>query len=490
MNTAALRTTLACCALAACTESPASPPTAAAAVDARDVASPDVSPDDDDVPIDRPLPPDVARTEADEARATQRTACAFGPGAWAVETLGRDVPIGSQMPIDHVLVLMQENRSFDHYFRTLPQSGQADVDVASDTWSNPGADGMPVRFHHDTARCIDDTEHGWNAVHRQYHDGAMDGFVATNDPHGERALTYFDQSDIPFYHALATTFGVGDRYFCSLLGPTWPNRMYLMAATSFGLAHNTFVDTDSRATPAPHIFRRLDDAGVTWKDYASGLRMLAFFPYYGIVRAETREHLGSLDDLRRDLAAGTLPQVAFIEPSYTGTGGDRVDEHPPGIPMRGEAYVESIVRAFMASPAWSRSALFITYDEHGGFADHVPPPPACEPDAMTPTIDRMPAQGRFDRYGVRVPLLVVSPYARRHFVSHRVYDHTSLLRFIEARFDLPALTKRDANAAIPTDFFDFEHPPFMTPPTLPSAGGVDAATAARCNQQFPSTSGL
>jgi phospholipase C len=315
----------------------------------------------------------------------------------------------------------------------------------------------------------------------------MDGFVTTNNPSGERALTYFDESDIPFNNSLATTFAIGDRYFCSLLGPTGPNRIFLMAGTSFGLANNTLVSQDTRATPVSHLFSRLDDAGVAWKDYAGGPRMLGFFPHYGIIRGETRAHFGTIEDLHRDLAEGTLPAVSIVEPNYVGTGGDRVDEHPPGIPMQGERYVERIVRSLMASRLWARSALFVVYDEHGGFADHVAPPVACEPDDLTPRINSTPAPGRFDRLGVRVPFMVVSPYARRHFVSHRTFDHASILRFIEARFGLPALTRRDANANIPTDLFDFANPPFMTPPTLAPAGVVDPAVRDRCNTAFPST---
>ena len=437
-------------------------------------------------PPDYLRPPEITRTATDEARATQRQACTFGPGAWPAETVGREVPLGSQMPIDHILVVMQENRSFDHYFRKLPQAGQTDVDVAGDDWSNPNAQGMPVRFQHDTERCIEDVAHGWNSVHRQFNNGAMDGFVVTNDPHGERGLTYFDQTDIPFYYALATTFAMGDRYFSSLLGPTGPNRLYLMAGTSFGLAHNNLVAQDLRDSPVNHVFRNLDAAGVTWKDYAGGARMVGFFPYFGILRTQTRAHYASIEDLHRDLAMGTLPAVSFIEPNYLGDGGERVDEHPPGIPMQGERWVERIVRSLMASPLWSRSALFVVYDEHGGFADHVAPPAACEPDALPPRLSTGPAEGRFDRYGVRVPFMVVSPYARRRYVSHRTFDHGSILRFIEARFGLPALTRRDANANIPTDLFDFANPPFMTPPTLPAAGTVDPAVRARCAAAFPS----
>ncbi len=344
-------------------------------------------------PPDYVRPPEITRTASDEERATQRQACTFGPGAWPAETVGREVPIGDQMPIDHIIVVMQENRSFDHYFRKLPQAGQTDVDVAADDWSNPDARGMPVRFHHDTERCIEDVAHGWNPVHRQFNNGAMDGFVVTNDPNGDRGMTYFDQTDIPFYYALANTFAIGDRYFSSLLGPTAPNRLYLMAGTSFGLAHNNLVAQDLRDSPVNHVFRSLDAAGVTWKDYAGGARMVGFFPYYGIIRRQTRAHYASIDDLHRDLAAGTLPAVSFVEPNYLGDGGERVDEHPPGIPMQGERWVERIVRSLMASPLWSRSALFVVYDEHGGFADHVAPPAACEPDALTPAAEHRPGRG-------------------------------------------------------------------------------------------------
>ncbi len=476
--------------LAGCTEDAAAPPADAAVADvsaALDAAE-DVGKEPVDVPPpDYVRPPPITRTEADEARATQRQACTFGRGAWAAETVGREVPIGDQMPIDHIIVVMQENRSFDHYFSRLPAAGQTDVDVAAADWSNPTAAGAPVLFHHDTQRCIEDVAHGWNSVHRQYNNGRMDGFVTTNDPDGERGLTFFDQSDIPFYYGLATTFAIGDRYFCSLLGPTGPNRMYLMAGTSFGLAHNTLISQDTRNTPVGHLFGSLDAAGIAWKDYAGGARMLGFFPYYGIVRGATRNNYGTIEDLHRDLAAGTLPPVTIVEPNYQGDGGERVDEHPPGIPMNGERFVERIVRSLMGSPLWRRSALFLVYDEHGGFADHVAPPAACEPDDLTPRINGMPADGRFDRYGVRVPFMVVSPYARRHFVSHRTFDHGSILRFIEARFGLPALTRRDANANVPTDMFDFENPPFMTPPTLPAAGTVAQDVRERCAREFPTS---
>lgn len=467
----------------------ASPSDAAldAATDAEDAAS-----TPDAVVADRPpvRPPPIDRTQPESARAPQRQRCEFRAGAWAAETLGSDVPLGDQMPIDHVLILMQENRSFDHYYSKLPEHGQPDVDVPRSDWTNPDRDGTPVPRYHDTEYCIDDVNHGWNGVHAQFNNGAMDGFVTTNNPNGRRAMGYLDQRDLPFYYDLANTFAIGDRYFSSVLGPTFPNRMYLMSATSFGWAANHLVDVDSSATPADHLFRRLDAAQVEWRDYAGGFRMLALYPYYGVIRTQTRRSLRTLDQLMSDLRTGDLPAVSIIEPSYTGNAGTRYDEHPPAMPQLGSEFVERVVRALMASPAWRRSALFILYDEHGGFADHAVPPAACEPDAHPPVNSEGNAlQGRFDRLGIRVPFIVVSPYAKRHYVSHTVYDHASIARFVEARFGLPAMTARDANAAIPTDLFDFANPPFMTPPTLATTT-VDAAARDRCRAAFPDEGGL
>ncbi len=451
----------------------------------------DASHDAADVAPDYTRPPDVARTMTESELAPQRQRCAFQAGAWPAETIGRDAPVGESIPIDHVLVVMMENRSFDHYFGQLRARGVADVEAPRDGWSNPRADGTPVAPYHETAPCIRDVNHGWGGSFRQWNNGRNDGFVTTNDPDGERAMGYFDDRDIPFYYGLARNFAIGDRYFSSVMGPTWPNRYYLLAATSFGFTYNAPYDGDTPDHPAMHLMRRLDEAGHDWRDYAGDLRLTGLFPYYGIVRTETRAHYRTHADLMADLASGDLPSFSFIEPHYQGNGGAREDEHPPGTPQMGERFVERIVRALMASPAWSRSALFLTYDEHGGFADHVPPPEACAPDEHAPFDNTFTpvTQGSFRRYGFRVPFVVVSPYARRGFVSHTVYDHTSIVRFIEARFGLAAMTRRDANATAPMDMFDFEHPPNMTPPTLP-AGGYNADVQARCATMFPSSSGL
>jgi phospholipase C len=192
-----------------------------------------------------------------------------------------------------------------------------------------------------------------------------------------------------------------------------------------------------------------------------------------------------MDDFKADAAAGTLPPVVFVDATFTSVddpGGDT--EHPPGDIQIGQAFTSDVVHTLFASPQWSKLAFFIMYDEHGGIYDHVPPPSACVPDSK-PLLgpNDTPVSGAFDRYGFRVPLMVVSPYAKRGWVSHEVYDHTSILRLIQAKHTLPALTARDANAMIPIDFFDFASSPNLVPPSLP-APGTDRAELDYCVRTY------
>lgn len=424
----------------------------------------------------------------------QRSSCGYQAGALPAETHAEGTPMGEDIPIDHIIVVMMENRSFDHYFQKLPASGQTDVDVAPDDFSNPSADGTKqVPIHRDTQHCFVDTAHGWDAVHRQYNDGAMDGFVVTNQSEhenalpenfpvnlldGERAMTYYEPADLPFLHWAASTFAMGDRYFCSLLGPTWPNRMFLYAATSWGEIANNFPTGDDNT-----IFDELEKRQVAWRVYAEGL------PGFGILPSAIGNYLSSRVEghqaLHTAIAAGKLPSVAFVDP---GIGMERPaanDEHPPAVMSIGQKFLAELVGAVMKSPNWKSTAIFITYDEHGGLYDHVPPPSACAPDARTAKLGPTNAPGAFDRYGIRVPFVVISPYAKAHYVSHRTYDHTSITRFIEARWVLPAMTNRDANAEAPFDLFDFESPPWKSPPlaSLPAVP-VDQAEVDACTTLF------
>jgi phospholipase C len=412
-----------------------------------------------------------------DSKTQARHACRFGAGALPDETLGPEVPRGAQIPIDHIVVLMQENRSFDSYFGRLPAAGHRAVDGLPAAASNPDSDGTPVSAFHQDRYCTVDTDHSWTASHRQFGNAYNSGFVIENNPDGERAMGYYDERDLPFYYTLAREFALGDRYFSSLLGPTFPNRSYLLAGTSFGHIRN-----DLGGFGQPSIFDTLDAHGVSWKVYFNDVPYVTLL--FGVAGGA---NVTRFANFLSDAAAGTLPQVSFVD-SAMGLGRAELDEHPPANIQQGEQFSAQVTEALVNSPNWPRAVLFITYDEHGGFYDHVPPPPACPPDDIAPLLDPSDPSSdfpaRFDRYGFRVPLLVISPYAKPGFVSHTIYDHTSILRFIETRFDLPALTSRDANATPVLDLFDFSRPALLNPPQLPPAP-VDAGRLQACQADFP-----
>jgi phospholipase C len=401
--------------------------------------------------------------------------CRFKAGDLPSVTLPKSAPRGASIPIDHILVLMQENRSFDHYFGRLPAVGHTRVKGLPKRAANPDADRTKVYSFHEERYCVEDVAHSWNASHQQYNGGRNDGFVATNNPDGARAMGYYDQTDLPYYYALATTFAIADRFFCSLLGPTFPNRFYLLTGTSDGRIRNDVVPYGR-----PSVFGQLDAAGVSWKVYRSDL---AFALLLTDVTSGQLSQVVPIEEYFVDAAAGSLPMVAFIDPRFFADVTTQNDEHAPSNVQIGQKFVADVVNALIASPQWPSSALFITYDEHGGFYDHVPPPPACPPDDVPPALRTGDVEAKFDRYGFRVPLITVSPYARRGFVSHRVYDLTSILRFIQTRFDLPALTGRDANARPLLELFDFGQPGLLVPPPLPEAT-IDPDRLQRCVDEF------
>lgn len=479
-------------------------------------------------------------TDADAKAA--RESCTYKAGALAGETQGASRPNGKDIPVDHILIVMMENRSFDHYFANLPAYGQPDATVFPATYTNKDTMGMDVAPFHGTDYCFVDTDHGWNGTHEAYNDGKMDGFFLVNEGHGgipphpkpdsmsgKRALAYYDETDIPFYYWLASEFSIADHYFCSILGPTWPNREYLYGASSRGAITNTLVSFDdvvgycASDTPCANgaecvnnrckgsctkdedcgfeppkgacdvaqggvctgigrtIFDYLELRNIDWKVYASGTPGFALtFDAWSRYRDE---HQKTIEEYHQDAAAGKLPQVAFIDPAIGAEGIAQDDEHPPSDMQFGQAFNARVIDSLVKSPNWARSALFLTYDEHGGLFDHMPPPKACPPGDKPANVQPGDVQAEFDRYGVRVPMMLVSPYAKKHHVSHEVYDHTSITRFVEARFDLPAITGRDANAQIPWDMFDFDAKPHLTPPaiTIPT---VDQAKLDACKAVF------
>ena len=395
---------------------------------------------------------------------------------------------------------MQENRSFDHYFGKMPEyrrknniPGADDIDGLPANASNPSRDDIHVLVpsHHMGTERHEGLSPAWNESHRQWNrqdptssKAKLDGFVFTaadfsraasqaDDPHcdfnGVRAMGFYDERDIPYYYALASEFAISDRMFCSIPSSTLVNRWYLLAGSSFGR-----VAPPARGTGfqlgAKTIFELCDKAGVSWKIYLKGE-----FTYYawfsGFNKHKSDGHIVNAEQFFEDAASGNLPNVAMIE-SGPKSG---LDEHPKNDIQMGAAYMKQFFDALMKSSAWPKSAMMLTYDEGGGFFDHVPSPAAVKPDDIAPILTvtnpdgtvRHYTPGDFDRYGFRVPFVMVSPWVKPHFVSHQVADHTSILKLIETRFKLPNLTRRDAAAHDLTDMFDFSQPALLTPPSLP-----------------------
>jgi phospholipase C len=302
------------------------------------------------------------------------------------------------------------------------------------------------------------------------------GFVES--PSGPVSMGYWDKSNLPYTYALASAFPIGDRFFCSVLGQTDPNRRFLIAATSSGMTDDigtsagNLVPDLTLALPANGtIFDRLSAFGISWRDYAASWPLGATAELYPADDALTAVNKRTIAQFHADCASGRLPGVCIVDPDYS----NQSQENPQNIAV-GEAFLAEVVAAVGASPAWRKTMLVINYDEHGGYYDHVVPPVAIAPDAIPPLVQ--PGESTYDgfwRYGFRVPSVVVSAYAKRNHVSHIVYDHTSILAMIERKWNLPALTFRDANANDLMDFLDVTalqrgHPNFPELPHLPPPG--------------------
>lgn len=379
-----------------------------------------------------------------------------------------DLPAGVPNPefskIEHVFVMMQENRSFDHFYGKL----------TDDRYYGDGIDGLkPGLFNIDSKGnkwepfhlknyCLKDVDHEWDGSIEVWNRGKMDKFVSHNDGKklkGSRAIGYYNDYDLVYHYALADKFAIGDRYFASVLGPTHPNRFFLLAGTAFGHTDNR-LPTLVKDWDEPTIFDVLNQYGVSWKYYY--VDVPALFLFQPVVKNNV-DRIRPISEFYQDMKEKTLPSVVFMDTPFL-----EGSEHPPFNFQMSQSRVAKRINTIMRdSHYWKKSAIFLTYDEGGGFYDHVSPPPACIPDERVPEV-RPEAQtiAQFDRLGFRVPFVVISPYAKKHYVSHEVYDHTSVLKFIESRYNLPALSRRDANANDLSDFFDFEQTD-LTPPRMP-----------------------
>jgi phospholipase C len=371
----------------------------------------------------------------------------------------------------HIIFFVQENRSFDNYFGRLGQyrvsKGYSnDIDGIPLSVTLYDSQGNPVHPYHFQTVCTENLTPFWNESHVDVDGGKMDGFLqqalsipSTIDPTGTRAAGYYDQSDLPYYYELATQFATSDRFFSSLLSNTNTNRMYLFAATSFG--HIRPDNPPQGGWPQSTIFDNLDAAGVSWRYYYQDNSVyLSEWSTWQRDSGKVFPISSYYNDIQNE---SSLPSVIFIERA----GVTELDEHPGNNIQLGAADVAGILNALLVSPAWPSSAFILTYDEGGGQYDHVTPASQVPPDNILPFLEPGDQRGKFDHAGFRLPLTVVSPYTKPHFVSHTWRDLTSILRLIEVRFNVAPLTARDAAADDMTEFFDFSNPYWLIPPVLP-----------------------
>ena len=342
----------------------------------------------------------------------------------------------TESPIDHVVVVMMENRSFDHMLGYLAaDSGY--IRNGRTRWGKTfSVDGVQHQSFPDpegnlvaTSRLLqqagetnpwrgcgfEDPGHGWDAG-RAERDG---GFLAPGSGNDQFALGYYEGADLRFTDHLARHYTVFDRYHASLLGPTYPNREYLHSAQSGGNKTNAFP-TDPGGFGWPLIWDELAAANVPSRYYYSDLPLLALFGPRGL------GYSSPIAQYFDACAAGTLPNVTMVDPNFVGP--NQCDDHPLADVRAGQRYLRDVFRAFVQSPHWQHGAFIVTYDEWGGFFDHVRPPHLPDDRASADDAED------FSQAGFRVPAMLASPYARRGFVDHRQYDHTSILRFLEWRF--------------------------------------------------------
>jgi phospholipase C len=400
--------------------------------------------------------------------------------------------------VEHVVVLMMENHSYDNFLGMLGRGpgltprgdgftlGADGYPTASNAYAN-GSQQRAFRMP-TTCQLSGKPSQEWTASHIQYANGTNSGFVVS--PSGPVAMGYWTAQDLPFTYALASQFPIGDRWFCSALAQTDPNRRFLIAGTASGMTDDVPTSgalmTLAALPPGGTIFSRLSDHGLSWTDYTSGGQTSTTMYLYPAVDAAYQANAKPIGQFFTDAKAGNLPSFSLLDPNYS----TQSQENPQNIVV-GESFIASVVNAIGRSPAWLKTILIITWDEHGGYYDHVPPPAALAPDSVAPVVQ--PGESTYDgytRYGFRVPSIVVSPYAKRKYVSHLVYDHTSIPAFVEHKWNLPAMTHRDANANNLTDFLDLSamaarRPTFPRLPRLP-ASGENSATLA-CSTSGPGT---
>lgn len=431
--------------------------------------------------------------------------------------------------IDHVVFVMQENRSFDHYFGTYPgvrgfndhPSGSYG-DFAQPYPENTTAlpTGVLLPFHLDTSTgigaCTTDLTHDWLPQHLSWNGGAMDGFVSTHTMEqydgsaGLLTMGYYERSDLPYHFALADAFTICDGYHCSVLGPTHPNRLMALTGTidPAGRHGGPVISTE---VPAQALFsvswttvpELLSDHGVSWKTYTPpgqgyvasdpaagfGDAILPYFKQYQNPRSDLhrRAFLPTFPgDFAHDVKTGTLPSVSWL------VSPNGYDEHPPAPAAYGAWYLSRVLAILTSNPVvWSKTALIITYDENDGFFDHVPPPTAPRGTAGEYLTSSTLPSGAGSvagpiGLGFRVPALVVSPFSRGGHVVSDTYDHTSQLRLLEERFGIRVDNLSPWRRSVVGDLTaTLTAKPVYGPPRLPSTSTyrVLATTLEGCTAE-------
>lgn len=414
--------------------------------------------------------------------------------------------------VNHVVIVMQENRSFDHYFGQMTAYRQANGipingtpatinDESSGAFSNfSPATGTAIAAYHTGSVCTEDLTPDWTETHKDFNrqnpagasaNSPMDGFVALAyqisqyaatlginmaDQTGRRVMGYFDGNDLNYYYFMASQFGMDDNFFAPVPSNTPATRHFLMAATSQGYVHN---GPGPGGLTAKTIFAELDAAGVSWKIYSADQPLFTYlqdFAYFN--QPGVSSHVAPMAQYFSDAAAGKLPGVSFIEAGLHDGLSEHTSNFDPTKPQQGEVpinvqvgaqFASKVINAVMQGPSWTDSVIFFAHDEGGGTFDHVPPLAVPNPDGITPR-DLLPndVPGDFTITGSRVPNMVISPFAKKNYVSHTAMDYTAYLRFIEARWNLSTLTARDAAMPDMTEFFDFTGKPWATPPSPPA----------------------
>ncbi|MFZ6005136.1 MAG: alkaline phosphatase family protein [Actinomycetota bacterium] len=363
----------------------------------------------------------------------------------------------SDCPVDHIVVLTMENRSFDHFFGSLSlREGRAEVDGLAGGERNAWSSGEEVEaFQLSGTTCNRlDPPHEWESSRLQWNLGANDGYLRAVEHHYPEAsdpttrpadaadvMGFYVRDDLPFSYGVADEFAICQRYFSPVGAPTLPNRHYLHCATSGGLKDNYLDSRGPGGSPSPQgdptygfdfltIYERMSQANVDWRVYFTEA---PFTMLYRWPRLNHPERFAPMAQFYADAAAGNLPSFTTIDPGYF-----TASDHAPQNVQLGQLFIASVYYALAASPAWERTALIVTYDEDGGFYDHVPHLRGLPDDHTSEVLD-----DDFSKSGGRLPTMLMGPWVRQRHVSDVEADHTSILALAEWRFGLDPLTQRD-----------------------------------------------